>query len=47
VVDGKEPGVHGGWALNFKKIPPNRLEEENVLNAIAKNIELDTPTKAR
>ncbi len=34
VIDGKEPGVHEGWAMHFRKIPPVRQEEENILEAI-------------
>jgi len=38
VVDGKEPGVHGGWALHFKTIRPDQHEEENVMAAIDKEL---------
>jgi hypothetical protein len=34
VIDGQEPGVHGGWANHYRKVPPVRQEEENVLAMI-------------
>ena len=37
-VDGKEPGVHGGWAFHFKEITPDPVEEQNVLAAIANEL---------
>ena len=38
VIDGREPGIHGGWANHHRKVPPIRQEEENVLAAIAKEL---------
>jgi hypothetical protein len=35
VIDGKEVGVHGGWADHGRDVPPVKAEEENVLNAIS------------
>ena len=35
VDDGKEPGIHGGWAVRTRKVKPVRQEEQNVLDAIA------------
>jgi hypothetical protein len=34
-VDGKEPGLHGGWAFHFREIHPVPQEETNILVAIA------------
>ncbi len=34
VIDGKEPGLHGGWANHYRKVPPVQREEDNVLGAI-------------
>jgi hypothetical protein len=36
VTDGKEPGIHGGWAAHGRKVPPLLLEETNVLLEISK-----------
>ena len=38
VIDGREPSVHGGWANHYRKVPPIRQEEENVLLAIAEEL---------
>ncbi len=38
VIDGTETGVHGGVANHTRKIAPVRQEEENVLEAIAKEL---------
>lgn len=35
VVDGKEPGVHAQWAFHYRKVPPVRQEEENVIAALS------------
>jgi hypothetical protein len=35
VIDGKEVGVHGGWANHERDVPPVKAEEENVLNAVS------------
>lgn len=39
VVNGKEPGLHGGLALHFSKTQPIPKEEENVLSAIAQELD--------
>jgi hypothetical protein len=36
VRDGKEIGVHGGWAWHAKRIPPLQSEETNLLVEIGK-----------
>ena len=38
-VDGREPGVHGGWAFHFRKIPPDPQQERNVLWAVAEQLD--------
>ena len=38
VIDGKEISVHGGWANHYRKVPPIRQEEENLLLAIAEEL---------
>ena len=43
---GKEPGVHGGWAFHFRKIPPVPQEEEDVLAAIAAELDSEKPKPA-
>ena len=35
VLDGREPGIHGGWAGHWRRVPPVRREEENVLAEIS------------
>jgi len=35
VRDGKEIGVHGGWANHERDVPPVKAEEENVLTTIS------------
>ena len=35
VIDGKEPGVHAQWAFHYRKVPPVRQEEENVIAALS------------
>ena len=40
VLDGQEPGVHGGWANHYRDIPPLRQEEENILAQIAAQFEV-------
>ena len=35
VVDGEEPGIHGGWARHERDVLPIKAEEENVLNAVS------------
>jgi hypothetical protein len=44
VIDGKEPGVHGGWANHYRKVHPMRQEEENVLAAVAEQLSTQTKT---
>ncbi len=43
VIDGQEMGVHGGWASHTRKVTPVRQEEENVLNAIAEELNKEKP----
>ena len=38
VIDGRELSVHGGWANHYRKVPPIRQDEENVLLAIAEEL---------
>ena len=38
VIDGKEISVHGGWANHYRKVPPIRQEEQDVLLAIAEEL---------
>lgn len=38
VIDGKEIGVHGGWANHERDVPPVKAEEENVLVAISNSV---------
>ena len=40
VIDGKEIGVHSGWANHYRKVFPVRREEENVFVAISKQLPL-------
>lgn len=35
IIDGKEAGIHTEWANHYRKVPPVRPEEENVLDAIS------------
>jgi len=35
VIDGKEMSIHGGWANHERNVPPVKVEEENVLNAVS------------
>lgn len=35
VDDGKEPGVHGGWANHRRDVPPVRSEEESIISAVS------------
>jgi hypothetical protein len=35
VTDGKEVGVHGGWANHERNVPPVKAEEDNVLIAVS------------
>ena len=35
VTDGKEIGVHGGWANHERDVPPVQVEEDNVLIAVS------------
>jgi hypothetical protein len=35
VTDGKEIGVHGGWANHRRPVPPVQVEEDNVLEALS------------
>jgi hypothetical protein len=48
-INGKEPGIHGGWAFHFQKIPPNLQEETNVLTEIFRylNSEKNSSMKIR
>jgi hypothetical protein len=36
VIDGKETGIHGGWANHTREVPPVQKEEQNVFDAISK-----------
>lgn len=38
VIDGKELGIHGGWANHEREVPPVQREEKNILDAIARAI---------
>jgi hypothetical protein len=38
VPDGKEIGIHGGWAVHSRKVPPILTEETNVLSRIERQL---------
>jgi hypothetical protein len=38
VTDGKEPGVHGGWANHVRAVKPVKAEEEAVIEHLRENI---------
>jgi len=38
VIDGKEFGIHGGWANHERDVPPVQAEEDNLLEAISNAI---------
>lgn len=42
VIDGHQFGWHGGRAIHYRKVPPVRQEEENVLAAIAQQLASQT-----
>jgi len=43
VIDGKEPGIHGGWADHHRAVPPVRQEEENILRRICDQLNRKGP----
>ena len=38
IIDGRETGVHGGWANHYRSVPPVRQEEENILTVISNQL---------
>jgi hypothetical protein len=38
VIDGREAGIHTEWANRYRRVPPVRQEEENVLSAISEEL---------
>jgi hypothetical protein len=38
LLDGQEPGIHGGWANHYRTVEPIQQEEDNVLAAISKEL---------